>query len=117
MTLIMFYNRVGGDLTQTLRRLPGEDFVRKFLLRYPDDPSFAQLWNAVENSDWQTAFQAAHTVKGIAQKLGLEKLYQAANALTEALRGDRELEDRSLLQAIEAAQAEVLAALNELDPS
>ena len=117
MTLSMFYSRVGGDLTQTLRRLPGEDFVRKFLLRYPDDPSFAQLRNAVENSDWQTAFQAAHTVKGIAQNLGLEHLYRAADALTEALRDGRELTDRGLLQAVETAQAEALAALEALDPS
>lgn len=114
MSLEIFYERVGGDLEETLRRLPGEAFVRKFLLRYPNDPSFGQLQSAVEQTDWQTAFRAAHTIKGIAQNLGMEHLYQAADVLTEALRNGSELTDCTLLQAVEAAQTEVLTALKEL---
>lgn len=114
MSLEVFYDRVGGSLADTLRRLPSEAFIKKFLLRYPDDPSFPQLEEAVAQSDWETAFRAAHTVKGVAQNLGLEDLYRSADALTEALRGGRALTDRALLCAVETAQAEVLAGIREI---
>ncbi len=114
MSLELFYDRVGGSLEDTLRRLPGEGFVKKFLLRYLDDPSFSQLEDAVARSDWESAFRAAHTVKGVAQNLGLGDLYRSADVLTEALRGGREPTDRALLCAVETAQAEVLAGIREI---
>ena len=43
MTLQEFYARVGGDYNATLSRLPSEALVKKFILKYPGDPSFAQL--------------------------------------------------------------------------
>ena len=37
--------------------------------------------------DWETAFRASHTLKGVAQNLGMEHLYQVSSALCEAVRG------------------------------
>ena len=39
MTLQEFYPLVGGDYAATLGRLPSEALVKKFLLKYPADPS------------------------------------------------------------------------------
>lgn len=47
MTLQEFYARVGGDYNATLSRLPSEALVKKFILKYPGDPSFAQLKDAL----------------------------------------------------------------------
>lgn len=114
MSLEIFYNRVGGEFQEALRRLPGEVFIRKFLLRYSDDPSYTQLQTAVAQADWMAAFRAAHTIKGIAQNLSLGQLYRTAAALTDALRDGQELRDWELLKAVEEAQSEVLAALQEI---
>ena len=41
MTLQEFYARVGGDYSATLSRLPSEALIKKFVLKYPGDPSVA----------------------------------------------------------------------------
>lgn len=114
MTLQEFYARVGGDYAATLGRLPSEALVKKFILKYPADPSHDQLCESIAAQDWETAFRAAHTLKGVAQNLGMDRLYQAASTLCEAVRGGKPLTDDSLLPAVEAAHKEVLAAISEL---
>ena len=101
MTLQEFYARVGGDYNATLSRLPSEALVKKFILKYPGDPSFAQLKDALAAQDWELAFRASHTLKGVAQNLGMDRLYKA-------------LEDESLWPPVLAAHEEVLAAIREL---
>lgn len=92
MTLQEFYARVGGDYNATLSRLPSEALVKKFILKYPGDPSFAQLKDALAAQDWELAFRASHTLKGVAQNLGMDRLYKAAAALCDAVRGPKPLE-------------------------
>lgn len=99
MTLQEFYARVGGDYNATLSRLPSEALVKKFILKYPGDPSFAQLKDALAAQDWELAFRASHTLKGVAQNLGMDRLYKAAAALCDAVRGPKPLEDESLWAA------------------
>ncbi len=82
--------QIGGSFDAVLSRLCSESFVRKFVLRYKTDPTFEQLKAAVAVKDWESAFRAAHTLKGVAQNLDFGDLGRSAAALTEALR------DRSL---------------------
>lgn len=46
MTLQEFYDRIGGDYKATISRLPSEALIKKFVLKYPGDPSFSQLKDA-----------------------------------------------------------------------
>lgn len=96
MTLQEFYTRIGGNYDDTLRRIPSEAIVRKFVLKYPNDPSFGQLKDALAAQDWETAFRASHTLKGVAQNLGMDHLYQVSSALCEAVRGPKPLTDPAL---------------------
>lgn len=57
----------------------------------------------------------AHTLKGVAQNLGFERLYQVSAVLTEAMRGEKPLEDRSLLDAVEQQDAAIRRAISELE--
>ena len=114
MTLQEFYARIGGDYETTLRRIPSEALVRKFVLKYPGDPSFNLLKDSLAAEDWETAFRAAHTLKGVAQNLGMEHLYQVSSALCEALRGPKPLTAPALWPPVEEANAQVLAAIAEL---
>ena len=61
------------------------------------------------------AFRGAHTLKGVAQNLGFERLYQVSAVLTEAMRGNKPLEDRSLLDAVEQQDAAIRRAILELE--
>ena len=114
MTLQEFYTRIGGNYDDTLRRIPSEAIVRKFVLKYPNDPSFGQLKDALAAQDWETAFRASHTLKGVAQNLGMDRLYKTAATLCDAVRGPKPLEDASLWPPVVAAHEEVLAAIREL---
>lgn len=77
MTLQEFYDRIGGDYKATISRLPSEALIKKFVLKYPGDPSFNQLKDALAAQDWELAFRASHTLKGVAQNLGMDRLYNA----------------------------------------
>ena len=114
MTLQEFYPMVGGDYAATLGRLPSEALVKKFLLKYPADPSYAQLEAALAAQDWEAAFRAAHTLKGVAQNLGLDNLYKVSAALTDAVRGPKPLTDPALWSPVQQAHQQVLQALAQL---
>ena len=115
MILEEFYARIGGNYQETLRRLPSEKMVRRFVGKYAADPSYQELEAALAKKDWEAAFRAAHTLKGVAQKLGFDSLHRVAAELTEALRGNKALEDWSLWQAVIPVQEKILKAIAELD--
>lgn len=114
MTLKEFYAQIGGNYEDTLHRLPSEALVHRFVLKYPADPSVSQLREAVAAADWETAFRAAHTLKGVAQNLGFDALYLAASALTEHLRGSKPLTEQPLMDAVLAQHDRIMDAIKEL---
>lgn len=87
MTLQEFYAQIGGNYADTVRRLCNESLVLRFVKKYPANPSFDELCAAVDQADWETAFRAVHTLKGVAQNLGFDRLYAVSVPLTEAMRG------------------------------
>ena len=115
MTLECFYTHIGGDYCEVFSRLCTEERILKFIRKYPADPTFQHLKEAVNRSDWTDAFRAVHTLKGVAQNLGFDRLYAVSFPLTEALRGAKPLTDPSLLEAVTREQEETMAALSALE--
>ena len=115
MKLEELYERAGGALSETLRRIPSEAMLRRFVLKYREDATCLQLRTAVEKQDWESAFRAAHTLKGVAQNLGFETLYRVSAELTEALRGGNPLTQPALLAAVETQQQTLLKAIEALE--
>lgn len=81
------YEKMGGNFEDVIGRLRKEDFVKKFLVKFPSDPSYDELVKSMEKGDSEVAFRAAHTLKGVCQNLGIERLFKSSNEVTEALRG------------------------------
>lgn len=115
MTLQEFYSRLGCDYQAMFKHIPSQQMIRKFLLLYEQDTTVANLQRCVEACDWPEAFQAAHTLKGIALNLGLSPLAAAASTLTETLRGGKPLTDHTLLSPINDFHQAVIAALPQLE--
>lgn len=86
MTLAEFYNTIGESYGPVLSRLTKEDRISKYLLLFLQDPSFGELQKAFDDKNIQSAFRAAHTLKGIAANLGFNKLSKSSSDLTEDLR-------------------------------
>ena len=85
--------------------------------QFLDGRQQGSLESAINSQDWEAAFRAAHTLKGVAQNLGFQRLYLSSTALTEALRGPRPLTDPALREAVAMDQAALLTAIQELEDS
>ena len=87
MTIEQCYQQLHGDYAQVLQRLPSPALVERFIGKFLDDGSFSELDSAMAAGQTETAFRAAHTLKGVSANLGFEQLRQSASNLTELLRG------------------------------
>ena len=115
MELKEVYEKIGGDYDDVVRRLMGEKLVRKFLLKFLDDKSYADLERTLSEGDYKEAFRAAHTLKGVCQNLGFDALYAPSSALTEALRGGSLDGADELFPPVEKEYQRVVEALKALE--
>lgn len=115
MTLKQCFEMFNGDYDGVISRMGKEERVKKFILRFKTDPSFDLLTESLANANYQEAFRAAHTIKGLCQNLGLEQLGKSSSALTEALRGGKRPADEVYYQQVKADYEQVISAINLLD--
>ncbi len=93
MNLEQCYEMFGGNYQEVKRRLMKDERIERFLRLFPADGSFELLEKAMAEEDWANAFRAAHTLKGLAMNLSLDRLSQSAVTLTELLRNGPPDED------------------------
>ncbi len=87
MTVKNCYEQMGGSYEEILSRLMTDDRVKKFLFKFLNGDSFYQLCSAMEEKNYEEAFKAVHTLKGVSANMAFTDLTQACNKLTENLRG------------------------------
>lgn len=87
MTIKECFEQIGSDYDSVLQRLGSENILKKFVIKFIDDPSFNSLKEGIAENDGEKAFRAAHTLKGICLNLGFDNLYKASYEITEQLRG------------------------------
>ena len=114
MTLKEFYDSIGGDYEDAVTRFRMEPLVQKFVLRFPEDTSFAELKAALEAGETEKAFGAAHTLKGVAANLSLAELTKSASEVTEHLRAGNLEEGKAGFPPVEAAYEAAIAAIEKL---
>lgn len=126
MTLNEFYECTGGDYEEVSARFFSEERTSRFLRMFRNDPSFGGI-DAVFPEDAQEpfpelseaalgeAFRAAHTLKGVCLNLGLMRLYQSANAVTESLRAADAQTTWELMPALRRDYREVMEALEQIE--
>lgn len=115
MTIEQCYEVLGGSYDEVKTRLMSESIVRKFLSKFLEDKSYELLITSIDEKNYTEAFRAAHTIKGICQNLGLDRLYKSDYELTEALRGGEwHEEDAGLLEAVKRDYERTVSAIKEL---
>ena len=117
MTVKEFYDTIGADYQNVLSRLMKDALVVKFLNKYKDDGSYDKLEKCIKDKNYEEAFSAAHTLKGLALNLGLSKLGDAASELTEYLRsgGTKDAAKvEKMMSSVRTYQKEVLENLKKL---
>ena len=86
MDLKECYAAFNGDYEGVLSRLRSEKMVQKFALKFLKDSSYELLVRSLEEKNYEEAFRAAHTIKGVCQNLGFSVLGDSSSRLTEALK-------------------------------
>lgn len=115
MNLKECFEAFEGSYDEVMGRLLTEERVKKFLLMFLKDTSFSELEAAMQNQDCDSAFRAAHTLKGVCSNLGITKLYETASEITEALRAkDMDYANR-LFDKVAASYKCTVDAIKQLD--
>lgn len=119
MTIQECYEQIGGDYKDVIGRLRSDRLVKKFALKFINDGSFELLKNSIAAGQWDEAFRAGHTLKGVCQNLSFTKLGESSEEITEILRAGHEAEREKadlagLLARVEADYEKTIAGLKQL---
>ena len=88
------FEAYGGDYDVTMSRFMGkETLYMKILGMMFQDENLKKLGTAIEENDLDAAFEAAHTLKGVAGNLGLTPFYDSVCRIVEPIRNREERED------------------------
>lgn len=81
------FEAYGGDYNTTMARfINNKRMYMKFLDKFFEDESMNKLGSALGDNDLKGAFEAAHTLKGVAGNMGLTPLFDKVCAIVEPLR-------------------------------
>ncbi|MCI8465261.1 MAG: Hpt domain-containing protein [Lachnospiraceae bacterium] len=117
MTLKECYEAIGGDYEEVIGRLRSERLVQKFTIKFMDDKSLELLQESLKTENYEEAFRAAHTIKGICQNLSFNRLLASSSALTEALREGGSPEALGLVEQVIADYEQTISAIKAFQSS
>ena len=99
----------GADVETGLARcLNNEQFYLMLVQRATVEDGFDVLKNALESGDFNTAFEVAHSLKGVIGNLALTPIYEPVCALTDLLRDRSACDYADLLDQILEAKARLV---------
>lgn len=116
MTLQEFAAVTNMDLDGTMARFANmEKLVKKFLKKFPSDPSYHELCAAVETNDQSGIERSAHTLKGVAGNLGFQELFDVNQKIVDAVRSQHSENLQAYFQKDKELYETIIAALEQLD--
>lgn len=93
--------RFGADTDEGIRRCMGnEGFYLRLVKMMPNDKNFTILFDAIEKGDLDTAFEAAHALKGALGNLSITSLLDPVLKITDLLRSRIRMDYSDLVSEI-----------------
>ena len=87
------------------------------MLKFVDDGSYQLLLDSMASQNYEDAFRAAHTIKGVCQNLGLTRLLNSSSQLSEALRHGYTPEADGLVEQVGTDYQETIGAIRAFQAS
>ncbi len=110
------YAMMGGDYEGVMGRLMTDERIKKFLLKLPQSNPMNEIFENLNNKDYETAFRNVHNMKGVALNLGLSVIAESSSELCEALRGGEPSTDITpLLDKLKADYDKFVEVLGQMD--
>lgn len=101
MITIEKLNTFGADTAEGIARCGGsEALYLKLINMIVDENNFTKLKTALESNDLDTAFEAAHALKGVLGNLSLTPMFNKIVEITELLRSRTEMDYSGLLSEL-----------------
>ena len=101
---------LGIDPTDGLTRcMNNEVFFFKMISMAVANDYFDTLGPALEKNDLESAFEAAHALKGVIGNLALKPIYEPLAEMTEMLRAKKEADYLSMYRPIKEMRDQLLA--------
>ena len=105
---------LGVDPTDGLTRcMNNEAFFFKMVAMAVANDYFDALGPALEKNDLESAFEAAHALKGIIGNLALKPLYEPLSEMTDLLRAKKEADYISMYRPIKQLRDQLLTLTRE----
>jgi HPt (histidine-containing phosphotransfer) domain-containing protein len=115
MTVQECYEQMNGDYKDVAGRLMSDTRIEKYLRKFLDTKDYQELLDALEREDYETAFRAVHTLKGLSMNLGFSDLKKSSEELCESLRGGKPHTDISkMVEAVKSDYQNVISAIQQL---
>ena len=100
--------RFGANTDEGVHRCMGnENFYLRLVKMMPKDQNFGLLYDSIEKGDLDSAFEAAHGLKGALGNLSITALLEPVQEITELLRARTEMDYSPLISEIKGKQAEL----------
>lgn len=100
MTIQECYQSLGGNFAEVQQRLPSDRLIKRFITKFLDDGSYAELSQAMASGQREQAFRAAHTLNGVCANLSFTRLLTSVSALTDLLRQESDAISESAAAAL-----------------
>ncbi|MCI8833842.1 MAG: Hpt domain-containing protein [Ruminococcus sp.] len=114
MTVKECYEQIQGDYEGVFARFRGDERIKKFAVKFLADGSFESLCNTLNAGEYEEAFRAAHTLKGVCQNLGFTGLFQVSDKITEELRNHPGSYTLSMLEEVREEYQKTFTAVQAL---
>lgn len=100
--------RFGANTEEGIHRCMGnENFYLRLVKMMPKDQNFGILYDSIEKGDLDSAFEAAHALKGALGNLSITSLYDPVLNITELLRARTSMDYAPLVAEIKSKHAEL----------
>uniref|UniRef100_UPI003FF13FA4 Hpt domain-containing protein n=1 Tax=Agathobacter sp. TaxID=2021311 RepID=UPI003FF13FA4 len=114
MTVEQVYKNMDSDYASVKDRLQNDALIEKFLIKFLADESYANIIKNLEAQNLEEAFRAAHTLKGVCQNLGLDRLYKSSYDVTEVLRNGKNDVTPEMMEKLESDYDVTVSSIREL---
>ena len=114
MTVKEFYEKLGGNYEEVVKRLMKEERVVKYLNKFLDNTDLDNLDNFLEEKNYPEAFRTVHSIKGVALNLNLDPLAEVSSVLCEELRnGEPQVDISNMLVDVKEKYKETKELIEE----
>lgn len=116
----MNLQEVSEELTinykEAMSRFGGvEAIYQRFLKRFLEDTTYQELEEAWQKGEYQEIEKKAHTLKGVAGNLSLEKLFIISDSLVQKIRNKQYEEVAEIYEQLQECYKHTVTIINKID--